>query len=119
MTLLRSPSTGRPRKRTSAAAIVAPGGGTSGDVRNLSRSLGLPQEAVQAIMASRGRGLTRRSAASAAPTAHHGQCLECLHDGRARSSFRKHLCSYCYCYCYSEYCDCDCDCDCDCFHGRG
>jgi Regulator of chromosome condensation (RCC1) repeat len=41
--------------------IVAPGFGTQSDLQKLARDLDLPLEAVQAIMSSQGRGITRRS----------------------------------------------------------
>ena len=47
------------------SAIIAPGGGTSTDIANLSRNLGLPTEAVTAIMTCEGKGVrSRRSSAA-------------------------------------------------------
>ena len=49
--------------------MVAPAGGTARDVQSLSRELGLPAEAVSAVMNSGGRGYNRRTSAESAAAA--------------------------------------------------
>ena len=59
----------RGRKRASAdgstttgvSGIELPGGGTSADISNLSKTLNLPKETISAIMSCNGQGVARRS----------------------------------------------------------
>ena len=55
-----------------AAAVVAPAGGTARDVQSLSRELGLPAETVLAVMNSGGRGYNRRTSTDAAEESDSG-----------------------------------------------
>lgn len=56
-------SSGHPRS-SSSSAVLAPGGGTLSDIAKLSHTLGLPVDAVTAIMNCQGQGVrsSRRSA---------------------------------------------------------
>jgi len=56
------------RSSSSSSAVIAPGGGTASDIAKLSHTLGLPTDAVTAIMNCQGQGVrsSRRSAGGAA-----------------------------------------------------